>query len=349
MKSQVYLESNRVQKIIVSALRKADVCEESSYHVAASLVQSSSRGIDSHGIGLFPHYYKAVEAGRINKKPAMKVRKIAQSIATVDADHGFGHHAGAVGMDKAIEIAHDNGVGAVSVRNSTHFGAAAYFGLRAAESDCLGFAFTNADGLVKVFNSKERFLGTNPICFTAPLKKEGPFCLDMATSLVSWNRIKLYRQMNKKIPPDWAFDKNGRRVTDPHKAFSLSPIGEYKGFGLGVMVDILCALLARGPISKDILPMFDTPLSRRRHISHFFMAINIKSFSDVAAFKNDFQKMIDRIRRLTPMSKSAKVMVAGDPEKLAFLQRSKTGIPVSRKKFLELLSVSSDFQGAKIL
>lgn len=342
-----YFNADKLAGLMGGELERRGVNPESLAHVAASLIQTSLRGVDSHGINLFPHYCRAAETGRVNANPRMTFEKTAAGTGVFDADHAFGHHAGAAAMGKAIELAKNAGIGAVSVRNSTHFGAAAYFGLMAAEQDCLGFAFTNADALVKAFGAREAFFGTNPVCFTAPMETEGPFCLDMATSLVSWNKINNYRRENREIPPHWAFDAEGQGVTDPHAARSLNPAGEYKGFGLGMMVDILCALLAGGLISKEVMPMYAPPLdSSKRELSHFFMAINIAGFIDPLLFKRNLQGMAERIRALDPLAAETAVMVAGDPEKRAYIRRSVEGIPVDDVKFEEFLALSPEFNKA---
>lgn len=329
-------------------LRQSEVNHDSINNVVTSVVQTSLRGVDSHGINLFPHYCRAVNAGRINKNPSMTFSQSADAAAVLDADHAFGHHAGAVAMDMAIDLAKKSGIGAVTVKNSTHFGAAAYFALRAAERDCLGFAFTNADALVKAFGAKTAFFGTNPICFTAPMAREEPFCLDMATSLVSWNKIKNYRRENKIIPSHWAFDGEGNSVTNPHEARFLNPAGEYKGFDLGMMVDILCAVLVGGIISKDLRPMYPpTPLDdTKRCIGHFFMALDISKFIGVDRFKAALQNMSDRIRSLPPLTPDDKMMVAGDPEKSSYKKRVIEGIPIDEIAYSDFLSTSSEFEKA---
>jgi ureidoglycolate dehydrogenase (NAD+) len=313
-------------------------------HVVSSLIQTSLRGVDSHGINLFPHYCRAVDAKRINRTPSIIISQTGTSTAIVDADNAFGHHAGAVAMDKAVEMAKKTGVGTASVKNSTHFAAAAYFGFRAADRDCLGFAFTNANALVKTFGAKEAFFGTNPICFTAPLEREGPFCLDMATAVVSWNKINNYRRENRDIPMHWASDSKGNPVTDPGQVQTINPVGDYKGYGLGMMIDILCGVLAGGPASKDILPMYPPKLdSTKRRLSHFFMAIDIDKFLGVAQFKKNLQRIVDEIRVVEPAVAGQKVMVAGDPEKKNYSIRVIEGIPVDDAIFEEFLAISSEF------
>lgn len=344
----IYLDSEQLSATMHEVLEGMGVCDDSRIHLVNSIVSTSLRGVDSHGINLLPHYIRAFNAGRIKKQPEMQVERPAASALKIKADHAIGHHAGAVGIDRAIEVAKETGMGAASVTDSTHFGAAAYFGLRAAEQDCLGFAFTNADALVKAFNASEKFFGTNPICFTAPLANEEPYCLDMATSLTSWNNLKNHRRADKPIPDNWAYDAQGNPITNPHDAASLSPIGGYKGFGLGMMIDILCATLVGGIISKDLLAMYDAPIEARRSIGHFFMAIDISKFSDVNTFKNNLQSMVDRIRQLPMDGNNEPPMVAGDPQKKTYLHRIEHGIPMMEVIFDEYLQVSELFQKAVI-
>ena len=343
----IFVDHVILAEVMHGILEELKVSRESIHHLISSLIQTSLRGVDSHGINLFPYYCHAIEAKRINKNPKMIFTPRGETVGVIDADHGFGHHAAAIAMDQAVIFAKSMGIGAVSIKNSTHFGAAAYFGLRAANQDCIGFVFTNADALVKVFGSNEAFLGTNPICFTAPLEKEEPFCLDMATSIVSWNKIKNFQRENKTIPINWAFDEHGKSVNDSNKARTLSPIGEYKGYGLGLMIDILCGILAGSPIGKDILPMFRYPLdATKRYISHFVMAIYIGKFIETYRFKERLQENVDRLRNLKALQQDEKVMVAGDPEKKHYSKRINEGIPLDDIKYKEFLSLSVDFSKA---
>jgi ureidoglycolate dehydrogenase (NAD+) len=340
-----HFDAEKLVPLMESELVARNVDPDSIRHVVASLIQTSLRGVDSHGINIFPHYCRAVAAGRVNDRPHIVVTRTGLSTALVDADHAFGHHAGAVAMEEAVTLALESGMGAVSVRNSTHFGAAAYFGLMAPERNCLGFAFTNADALVKAFSAREAFFGTNPICFTAPMATEGPFCLDMATSLVSWNKINNYRREDKQIPDDWAFDSHGSGVTNPHAARSLNPAGGYKGFGLGMMVDILCAVLAEGLISKDVKAMYDLPLDNsKRNISHFFMALDISRFCRVDVFQKAVQSMANRVRSVSPLEEENEIMVAGDPEKINYNLRVIEGVPVDDAKFTEFIELNQNFE-----
>lgn len=340
-----YLDGQMMGKIMRETLLAHGVCQDSAEHVSAALLQTSLRGVDSHGIQLFPHYCRAVDAGRINGNPNFSFEQTSATTSILDADHGFGHHAGVVAMDHAIAGAKQQGMAAVAVKNSTHFAAAAYFGLRAPPEGCIGIAMCNADALIKAYGAKDTFTGTNPICFTAPIEGEEPFCLDMATSLVSWNKVLNHRRTGTQIPDDWACDAEGMPVTDPNDARSLQPAGLYKGFGLSMMVDIFCALLSGCPMGKDLLPMYQH-IDVRRKISHFFLAIDIERFGGAAQFALRMQEMVKRARSLRPLDPDGAVMVPGDPEKKTFVIRSANGIPVDEPKLAELIATSASFSQA---
>ena len=340
-------DSKLLKENLVDVLKTEGLNDVSIMHLTDSMISTSLRGTDSHGINLFPHYINAIHAGRISKKPVFNFVNGSYTTAILDADHAVGHHSGYAAMEYAVGLAKEFGMGSVAIKNSTHCGAVAYFGLLAAEQDCIGFAFTNADDLVKASNGKHSFFGTNPICFTAPLLDEAPLCHDMATSLVSWNKIRNYSMANKSIPDHWAFNKNGSNVINPDDARSLAPIGDYKVFGLGLMVDVLTAVLSNSPISKDIKPMFTSEISEKRFISHYVMVIDISKFIDTQLFKQSLQRMVDRIRDLEPLGKNP-VMAPGDPEKLSTVDRIQNGIPIDVFKHKEYLKISNIFSNCLI-
>jgi ureidoglycolate dehydrogenase (NAD+) len=335
-----------LEELMLVTLKDKGIKNDIATNVVQSLVQTSLRGVDSHGINLFPHYCQEIDAGRINKSPNIQTTHLSPCSKLVDADHTFGHHAGIVAVDIGCESAQEYGMSGVAVKNSSHFGAAAYFGLHAARKDFICMAFTNADALVKGYGSRESFFGTNPICFCAPMLNEDPFCLDMATSQISWNKIKEYSRNRLQIPDNLAYDSDGNMTTDPDQVKMLAPIGEYKGFDLGMVVDILCALLGGGLISKDILPMYKEPLSEKRYICHYFVIIKISDYVDVEEFKNRLKSMSDRIRNLSTANGIKQVMIAGDPEKIKYIERNKKGIPVFSDVFQNFLLLSPEFNEA---
>lgn len=343
----ILVDSIKFKTILLDTLLKKEVSIDIANDVVESLIQTSLRGVDSHGINLFPHYYSELELNRINIKPQIKINQTGQSTATLFADNSFGYHSGNIAIRKCIEMAKNTGLGAVSVSNSTHFGAAAYFTFQISNVDMIGLAFTNTEALVNAFNSKDSFFGTNPFCFSAPMENEEPFCLDMATSTVAWNKIKNHRRQNIPLLPGWALDKEGKETLNPHNAASLTAIGGYKGFGLGMIIEILCSGLTAGPLSKDIAPLYDLSIPDQRNISHFFIAIDIKRFIDISLFKQYMSSMTLRIRSLSKNSDES-IFIAGDKEKISFKNRKINGIPIDKDKFNEFLTISEAFKLAVI-
>jgi len=341
-KEHIIIPSEKLKDFCIAVLKNRSVKEDVIYHVSESLIQTSLRGVDSHGIELLPHYIRAIDSKRINPNPIYNYKATALSTALLDADHTFGHAAGAEGMQKAIEMARESGIGAVSVHNSTHFGAAAYFSLMASKQDMIGISFTQADSLMLSYSGVRPFFGTNPICFSAPCEKEEPFCLDMSTSLVNWNKLLQYKKNGKQIPSDWACDVKGNPTTNPDDAVSLLPMGGYKGFGLSMMIDILCSLLSGMPFGRDIIKMYADPIENKRYLGHFFIAIDIARFTDITMFKKQLQIMMEEVRSEPAKDSQSPVMVPNDPEKKMFNVRSKEGIPVSIITYAQFKQIADD-------
>lgn len=339
----IYIYPDELERFALAVLEAHGVRGDVAGCVAEGLVQTSLRGVDSHGIRLFPHYLEALKAGRINPDPAYFFEKTAASTGRLDGDHTFGHAAGSEGMKRAIQLAGEAGAGIVAVYNSSHFGAAAYYALQAARQGLMGFSFTHADSLMHSFGGTRPYFGTNPICMAVPCEDEEPFCLDMATSRVTWNKILQRRETGESVPMGWGVDEQGEETTDPNVVSSLQPIGEYKGYGMAMMIEILCALLTGMPFGRHICRMYADPIEQKRMLGHFFMAIRIDCFVDEKEFKSRLQQLMAEVRNEPAADPDQPVMVPGDPEKQAAAERSRTGIPVSRSLWEKFQDYSRRF------
>lgn len=326
-------------------LEETGLISEHARLTAEAICTASLRGTDSHGIRLLPHYLEAIHVGRIDPKVEFQFSKTSPSTGVLDAHHGMAHAAVATAMDHAIALAEEAGTGFVSVKNSNHCGAMAYYGLRAAECDMIGLAFTNATAKLKVFNARETFFGINPTCITAPMEGEEPFCYDAAPTVMSNNEIKLYKEREEKLPEGVAADENGEMTTDPALSRMLLPLGGdiagYKGYGMAMVVDILCSLLSGMPNGKDVSTMYPADggaLEEKRFLAQFVGAIRIDVFQDVQVFKQRMKETADQVRQLTMQSNEGNriVMIPGDPEKKASAYRLREGIELS-KDFYTLL------------
>ena len=322
-----------LQTFVGAILRRAGVREDVAEAVAQGLTQASLRGVDSHGVRLLPHYVAGVKGGRINPDPTYRFRRTSSSTGVLDADHTFGHAAGLDAARHAVALAQEAGTGQVAVRNSSHFGAAAYFALEIAKHDMIGLCFSSTDALIRTHGGTRPFLGNNPLCLAAPCDGEEPVCLDMATSVVTFNRIRQWRDAGERLPAGVAADGTGRETEDPCAVASLLPIGGYKGYGLSLAIEILCSLLTGMPYGPHIPKMFEAPLSEQRRLGQFVAAWRIDCFEEPAQFKRRLAQLIGELRAEPRMEAEVPVQVAGDPEKRAAEERRRLGIPLSRREF----------------
>lgn len=328
----------------VSVLNAAGVRDDVSTAVARALLHASLRGVDSHGIRLLPHYVSAVERGRINGSPNYGYRRTAGSTATLDADHTFGHAAGLEAIGKAVEIAEEAGTGNVAVYNSSHYGSSSFYALEAARRDFIGFSFTHANALLNTPGSKRPFFGLNPICVAVPCEGEEPFCFDSSPALITWNKILQLREQNAPAPAFSGADSEGNETRDPHKITQLLPIGGYKGFGLAMVVDILCGLLTGMPVGRDITDMYNTPLTEKRRLGQFYIAIKIDAFQPLAIFKKRVKQMIDAVRAEPRKSQSVEILVPGDPEKRVMAERLARGVPVPQQDLQRMSALAGQYR-----
>lgn len=323
-----HVSEAEIYRFAYDALIASGVREDVAQLTARGLWHTSLRGVDSHGIRLLVHYINAVRGGRINPRPHFHWKQTAPATGTLDADHGFGHAAGMTAMRHAIELARGAGAGFVSVRNSTHCGAMAYYALEAAAHDMIGLAFTHATPKVQSPGATRPFFGTNPICMAAPMLDDAPFCFDSAITQYSFNKVRQFREDGLPVPPGIASDANGQMTLDPEAAFQLLPLGVYKGFGLAMMVDIFCGLLSGMPSGDEVSSMFENPLSERRLLGHFFGAIRIDAFLELDDFKRQLKRNADKIRSEPRLDPDKPVMIPGDPENATEQQRRQSGIPI---------------------
>ena len=336
------ITGSAAKAIIKGALLSERVEEPIAEYVAEGLVSTSLRGVDSHGIRLIHHYLNGIRSGRINRTPRYKVEQKFSTVAVLDADHTFGHASGMEAARIAMAMAKEHGSGHVAVKNSTHLGAAAYFALEIANHDMIGMSFTHADSLIIPTHGKRKFLGNNPVCFAAPVEGEGPMCLDMATSIITFNAVRRLREIGGTAPAGVGADAEGRPTTDPHQIAMLLPVGGYKGYGLSLMVEVLCSMLTGMPFGPHIPKMFED-LEQKRYLGHFVCALNIEAFQEPAVFKSRMAQLVNELRNEPPLDPAQKVMVAGDPEKIREMNRRRDGIPLEEPEFRQFKELNARY------
>lgn len=317
-------------------------CSDAHAVLAADvLLKSDLRGIDSHGVARLSGYARLWEKKRINTRPNIRIVHETATTATVDGDSGLGLVVAPFAMQVAIDKAKIYGSGWVAVRNSNHFGIAGYHALMAVEQDMIGFAMTNASPLVAPTFSSERLLGTNPMCYAFPAGKYPPVIVDMATSAAANGKLEIAQRSGKQVPEGWIQDQQGNFTTDPHALKSggaLLPLGSdrdhgsHKGFGLSATVDLLSGVLSGanyGPWVPPFVSFLDPPANPPGlGVGHFVGAMRVDGFRPAEEFKADMDNWIARFKSASTIDPGQKVIIPGEPELEAELDRTKNGIPL---------------------
>lgn len=193
-------------------------CSAADASLAAKVLLSADlRGIDSHGVARLSGYIRLWEVKRINARPTIRIIHESPSTAVIDGDGGLGLVVAPYAMQVAIDKAKVAGTGWVSVQNSNHFGIAGYHAMMALEHEMIGWAMTNASPLVAPTFSKERLLGTNPICVAIPAGQEPAFVADMATTTAANGKLEILQRKNEKAPMGWVQDREGNLTDNPHE------------------------------------------------------------------------------------------------------------------------------------
>lgn len=314
------------------------------------MIDTDLRGIDSHGMGMLPAYNNWRKAGLINVAGNIQRVTDLPSLSLIDGGQSMGHAVGVISMELAIEKASTTGIGMVTAKGSNHYGAAGYYAKMAVETGFLGVSMTGTPGaaMVPTFG-KKKILGTNPIAFAAPARRNPPFILDMATSTVALGKLAIAQRLGLPVPEGWALDIEGQPTTDPaigRETRNLTPLGgtrelgSHKGYGLAAMVDIFSSTLSGASIHQ-VGNKADAP-NVIGDIGHFFMAIDPKALRGDDSFPDEVDDLIDALHKTPPIEEGISVLVAGDPEITAFEERSKNGIPLSDKLAGEIKQVAED-------
>lgn len=307
-----------VQTMFVSVGLRADQANAA----ARMLVQTSLWGIDSHGVARVPHYLERLTRRSIVAVPELTFERSAAGTGTVDGGHGLGFIVSEYAMARAIELAKEAGIGAVGVKNSSHCGAVGLYARQATAAGMIGLAFTHSDSFVIPYGGNKKFFGTNPIAIAIPTPDpERPFCVDMATSIVPWNRIANAKREGRTIAPGLAVDAKGEETTDPHRVAAVRPMGEHKGYALAFAIDMLCGPLNGMEYGPHLAPMY-TELDRLRRLGSFMVAIDPRRFAGGAAIAGVIAAAMTELRR------DQGAMSPGDPEYRCAEERARTGIPI---------------------
>ncbi len=331
-----YYKFEDLKDYAVRYFTRWEITPEDALTAAEVLLSADMRGVDSHGlIRLHSYYGSRLEKGQIDPQAPLTVVRETGATLAMDANNGLGHPAGVKTMQMCIAKAREGGVAMATVRNSNHYGIAGYYAMLALPEDMIGISFTNSGPLVAPTHGRKALLGTNPIAVAMPAGRNQPYVLDMATSIVPIGRITVYQKNGKPIPAGWGIDREGNVTENPIEVLeggALMPLGGvelmrgYKGYGLGLMVDIFSGILAGSGFGDQVYGA-DKPDTSR--VGHFFAAIRIDAFRDPVEFKADMDTLIELLKNSPKAAGEERIFIHGEKEFERAERAAIEGVPLS--------------------
>ena len=340
-------------------LAKLGYPKEQAEVTAWVLVEADARGVPSHGVGRLPFYETNIKTGLVFPEEEPEITYETPLSLVVDGHNGIGAHISKFAMTRVLEKAKATGAGFASVRNSSHFGMAALWAEMAPEQGCIGMSFTNTRICSIVTFGRERILGTNPICFAIPTSGKTHFVMDMATTTTAHGKVEVYERRNKPMPIGWCVDEEGNDTSDTiafQKIYRTSKfgghlflggageeLGGHKGYGLGLLVDLLCAGMSMGAWSRDTFNK-----AEGCKVAHFFGAIRTDLFGDSAQLADHVESILQEVRNSTKAKGHDRIYIHGEKEMEARAVSVVEGVPVDEDEWNMLDSYAERFGLEKV-
>jgi LDH2 family malate/lactate/ureidoglycolate dehydrogenase len=327
--------AERLSRFIADALRAVGMPEADARIVAELMTEADVWGSESHGVFRLPHYVRRIRAGGVNLKPQIRVAAERPAAALVDGDNGMGHLVMRFAARLAIEKARATGAAWVGVRMSNHAGPASLYARMPAAAGMVGMYFCvgNANHLAP-WGGLDLLLSTNPIAFAVPGLESPAVVLDMATTVSSFGKIKVYAQQGKSMPVGWVIERDGRPLTDAKRAAEglLLPLGGmeagYKGYGLALVLGLLAGSLNGAAMGSEVINFTDDDTSVT-NTGHTIVAVDPAAFGDATAFRRRVDGVVAELHASARMPGVERVLVPGERSHEKRAARAAGGVPLS--------------------
>ncbi len=329
---------------MIAALLRMGVPAEDARIVADVLITSDLWGVRSHGVAHLKMYHERMKAGLQLPVTNWSIVKDGPTTAVVDGGNGMGMVVGYHAMKIAIEKARQYGLGAVAVRNSSHYGVAGYYPLMAVKEGLVGLSVTNAHPSTAPTHGTEPMLGTNPIAVAAPTDEAFPYMFDAATSVVPRGKIEIAARAGKPIPQGWVVNKEGVSVTESSTMIAemnkgnvaLLPVGGinelmggHKGYGLATMVEIFSAAFQNGAYLSMLHDIDHDGNTQFLRIGHFFLAFDVEHFIPLDEFKRITGNIMRELRASRTGTEQARIYTAGEKEYINSAKVMSEGVEIT--------------------
>ena len=336
-----------LQTFAANILVAANSSPEDAAIVAGVLVWADVRGRHPQGVFRLNVLRQLLTHGLITSPASMKFTERAPAAHHLDAGNGFGQVAGILAVQKAVECAKRFGIGFVAVNQSNHYGAASYYCALAADAGCIGITTTNAAPKVAPYGGTGPVLGTNPIAFGCPTTSGAPILVDFATAAIAGSTIRHLQERGGRLPEGVALDAGGEPTTDPTALVtgSLLPAAGAKGYGLGVMVEILSAIVSGAGMSHEVGSYY-TELKRTVGGGQSFIAIDIDVLLPRDTFLMRVDHLINALKASPLQAGFAEILYPGEIRGRNAARYEADGIPLTEETVRLLAKLAAELDVA---
>jgi uncharacterized oxidoreductase len=333
----------QLEQFAGALLASAGVEQQEAVLVARSLVGANLRGHDSHGVMRIPSYVAQLEQGKLVSPARVDTVKETPSVTVWDGNWGFGQVLAQRLTSRLIQSAREVGVAAGTLRQSGHIGRLGeYAEMAAAEGMALILVANNHGGTPRVapVGGKRARIGTNPLCIGVPTSAE-PVVLDFGTSATAEGKVRVRKIAGQPVPPGWLLDADGKPTTDPNSLYAdppgtILPMGgdqAYKGFGLGLVIDMLAGGFSGGPCSNA------QPIPPRGNCV-LFIVLDGRHFAGHEHLVEQATQLAGYVRECPTREGVERVLLPGDPERATLAVRSRDGIPLDDGNWKQLTGLA---------
>jgi L-2-hydroxycarboxylate dehydrogenase (NAD+) len=322
----------RLESFITSAFVAAGLPAADAKTLAQLMVEADLRGSDTHGVIRLPLYVRRIRAGGVNARPDIRAVSDRPSAALIDGDNGMGHLVMKRAAELAIEKAKATGIGWVGARMSNHAGPASLYVTMPLAHDMIGLYFAvGSNNHLPPWGGSESLLGTNPLAVAVPAQDEPPIVLDMAPTVAAFGKVRLKAQRGEQMPVGWMIDREGKPLTDPKRADEghLLPIGDYKGYGLSLIIGLLAGALNGAALGRNVID-FVKNTGQATNTGQAIAALSVETFMPAGDFKRAVDRTIRDIRNSQKLPGVERIWLPGEQSHSKLVDRRAHGVPVPK-------------------
>lgn len=335
------IEIEKWRQICTRIFTTIGIEEHTASIIVDAAITADMRGVASHGTVRLSTYRKRLECGVMNSNPKIRIENENPTFLYVDGDNGPGQVVAYKALEMAIERAKTYGCCAISIHNTNHMGMLSYYALKAAEKNCISNIMCNTPPFVAAVGGAEPILGTNPICWGIPAYGF-PIIMDMAISPAR-GKIKNALDKDDLIPEGWALDKEGNPTTDPAKAMEgvLLPSGGIKGYGIGIIVELMTGILSNSSFGKHMPHPLDD-FENKPDVGDFLLVLDVEKIIPIEQFKARIQEYVEMVKNSKKSVGSSGIFFPGELENIKENKVKVDGLEIGDALFKNYIKLAGE-------